>query len=1001
MNSLTNCLKFTVQYSYEKVVFLDVYVERLHNGLINTGVYRKPCHSNMLLHRTSMHPPHIFKNIIKGQSLRCSRLNPSVTGLEKDLSCLRNRLKNRGYKISEIEQYTTEALNSRDVRGKPYFGPVQDIIRTDIPSTLLNVKFATSYTTDLFEVKNIICKHWDILKADEEIFNIVVDLLDVSVTKLLDGTLSTSLCRKPFPKNSILHARTCHPLHMVNNIRVAQFQRVRRICSNASDYQRQASDLKYRFQARGYNKGLIEKAYDKVQTMDRGDLLKDKTKHTLGQFNKACIDENLDMVEFLVKHKANVNHADNEGWTPLHVAASCGYVEIAKFLLKSGANVAAVNSDGDVPLDIAEDDEMESILRAEVDRRGIDVDMAKREEEEVLVQDARQWLNSGKIADDVHPKTGATAVHVAAAKGYIEAMRLLLQAGYDVNVRDKDGWTPLHAAAHWGVKDACRLLVEHFCDMNALSNVGQTPFDVADEDMQSCLEELQKKQADLRSEKEANQKRALIDTGNEQQLINTNKHRRSSVCRMPSKEKISVQELSKERKTLETITLGEDESISSSDEDSKNSEESTAKPVVNDTGKLNGAVTVPPSSVSMPAAANQKFTGTSNQLPEQDISSPALWRAGLRKTGSFGAIQDAKLSENTKENGIKRSASSPRLDGEDKSKEPRLARVPPTPTRRMFSASEPDTQKGTGTSRTYQTPVRDEESESQRKARSRLMRQSRRSTQGVTLTDLKEAEKTVARTGESKSTTEQQNHIENQKEIEDKTTNSTELTGRSRLHCSEGVTSTRSVYAVNPVMVISQAEKDSEEVSKDENEQENRSFLSARDRRKGRKDRRPTGMVSKTDEGEENHEMEHLNHEETPGLGISERLISVTPSKTGLFNYQRHNSTSGVIVENDQDYKKLYENLQGENEKLKEQLQEIQLKLTQTKLELERATQRQERYADRPALLELERFERRALELKTAELEEELKVLSDLKADNQRLKDENAALIRVISKLSK
>lgn len=45
--------------------------------------------------------------------------------------------------------------------------------------------------------------------------------------------------------------------------------------------------------------------------------------------------------------------------------------------------------------------------------------------------------------------------------------------------------------------------------------------------------------------------------------------------------------------------------------------------------------------------------------------------------------------------------------------------------------------------------------------------------------------------------------------------------------------------------------------------------------------------------------------------------------------------------------------------------------------------------------------ERRALERKAAQLEEELKALSDLRADNQRLKDENAALIRVISKLSK
>lgn len=36
------------------------------------------------------------------------------------------------------------------------------------------------------------------------------------------------------------------------------------------------------------------------------------------------------MVSFLVEHDANVNQADSEGWTPLHVAASCGYPDIAE-----------------------------------------------------------------------------------------------------------------------------------------------------------------------------------------------------------------------------------------------------------------------------------------------------------------------------------------------------------------------------------------------------------------------------------------------------------------------------------------------------------------------------------------------------------------------------------------------------------------------------------------------------------------------------------------------
>lgn len=78
------------------------------------------------------------------------------------------------------------------------------------------------------------------------------------------------------------------------------------------------------------------------------------------------------MVEFLVEHGADVNRGDNEGWTPLHATASCGFLYIAKYLIEKGANVAAINNDGELPLDIAvtECQKMEDLLKEEIEKRG-------------------------------------------------------------------------------------------------------------------------------------------------------------------------------------------------------------------------------------------------------------------------------------------------------------------------------------------------------------------------------------------------------------------------------------------------------------------------------------------------------------------------------------------------------------------------------------------------------------------------------------------------------
>lgn len=277
----------------------------------------------------------------------------------------------------------------------------------------------------------------------------------------------------------------------------------------------------------------------------------------------ACIDENLDVVKFLVENGASVNQQDNEGWTPLHAAASCGYLNIAEYFINHGASVGIVNSEGEVPSDLAEEPAMKDLLLEQVKKQGLDLEQARRQEEQQMLQDARQWLNSGRIADVRQARSGATALHVAAAKGYSEVLRLLIQAGYELNVQDHDGWTPLHAAAHWGVKEACSILAEALCDMDIRNKLGQTPFDVADEGLVEHLETLQKRQSVLRSEKETRNK--LIESD-----LNSKLHSRL----FKNKEKMLCEE---ETPKSQRVEESKESSSSSSDEGEDEASESEAE----------------------------------------------------------------------------------------------------------------------------------------------------------------------------------------------------------------------------------------------------------------------------------------------------------------------------------------------------------------------------------------------------------------------------------------
>eukprot|EP00092_Neocalanus_flemingeri_P011694 GFUD01012609.1.p1 GENE.GFUD01012609.1~~GFUD01012609.1.p1 ORF type:complete len:969 (+),score=243.49 GFUD01012609.1:245-3151(+) len=309
----------------------------------------------------------------------------------------------------------------------------------------------------------------------------------------------------------------------------------------------------------------------------------------LTALHQACIDDNLDMVEFLVANGADVNRGDNEGWTPLHATASCGFLSIAKFLLDHGANVAAVNNDGELAIDISESDEMEDLLQKEIDVRQINCEDARNKEEQCMLDDARDWYNSGNFGDRAHAKTGATALHVAAAKGYIKVINLLIQAGSEINQQDFDGWTPLHAAAHWAQREACEMLAENYVNMDIKNCVGQTPFDVADPDVLRLLEELKKKQNTL--QKDRPDIKALINRPPTTPGINNKGGRRSSITRLSQQDKIHS---TKEATVKETI---KEEKVATSRDANESDKDSSTDTSESDDSSLSESVAVAPRSV--------------------------------------------------------------------------------------------------------------------------------------------------------------------------------------------------------------------------------------------------------------------------------------------------------------------------------------------------------------------------------------------------------------------
>jgi uncharacterized protein len=241
-------------------------------------------------------------------------------------------------------------------------------------------------------------------------------------------------------------------------------------------------------------------------------------------------------IPILVEKGADINATDQDGITPLLSAMINGHYDAASVLLEKGANPNIADRTGRTPLYSAVDDHtMPASNRPspkEVDNETTSLDLVKallaksanvnaqlkqqvpyrtkldRGDDTMLTTGTTPLLRAAKAGDiavmklllekGADPKlatrNGVNPLMAAAGLGTkeedttgrrktqadsIEAIKLCLQAGIDINAVDSRGQTALHGAAFWGLDDIVQFLADHGAKLDVKDRQGKTPLDAA------------------------------------------------------------------------------------------------------------------------------------------------------------------------------------------------------------------------------------------------------------------------------------------------------------------------------------------------------------------------------------------------------------------------------------------------------------------------------------------------------------------------------------------
>lgn len=186
----------------------------------------------------------------------------------------------------------------------------------------------------------------------------------------------------------------------------------------------------------------------------------------------ACRDGKLREAQQILKIYPNLLHHSNaRGNTPLHLAVITGQIEIIEFLLKSGANIHAVNNNSIPPF-------CDSLLQVPP--------LKNIYSTESFTKLVTLFMKAGLDLNATANVSNSYLGHLASA-GALDAIKILIAKGANINIQDQFGLTPLHHAS-CGVYKGCyekeqeevaKWLVSKGADKTIKTHQGEVALDFA------------------------------------------------------------------------------------------------------------------------------------------------------------------------------------------------------------------------------------------------------------------------------------------------------------------------------------------------------------------------------------------------------------------------------------------------------------------------------------------------------------------------------------------